>query len=453
MLSRDFENFELRLMKLREESLEDFEAAEKIFDENYQKHLQEIFPRDILGAKKYIAGCFEIEYVDILHTWKTPEKRDVFERSVLKVIESLPLSTERKHELSKNILTMSDVSETMQSYFASKDDISRDPFFALVEDFSMDGDISKEEFILLQENYTREKDFLKALESLPSHIRNMFHSHIEKVLSHEDTSKREAFEWEYHKELAALKKRWLNTTPVVVFVSRCYYKSPGKLKKSEHPRRRLRRTFKIALLKLLRAKLGNIDAELMLRRFEEGEYFEDFFMLLFKLLEVINENPDGEEVFSTLKLLDDTEGWVLEAEATKQKILDGEKVSANIANLMGETDSDMQEGILEKILDEGTHFIGDEIHFAHNQEEVDMAWIYAETTNVQESEKDEDIDYENMSPQTAYEMLKHQFQKIEEEKRKSFLEGDYDKIDTYNEQLLSIQSKLEKLSKLLKIEE
>jgi len=33
-------------------------------------------------------------------------------------------------------------------------DISRDPFFALVEDFALDGNISPEEFSLLQQSYS-----------------------------------------------------------------------------------------------------------------------------------------------------------------------------------------------------------------------------------------------------------------------------------------------------------
>ena len=55
-----------------------------------------------------------------------------------------------------------------------QDDISRDPFFALVEDFSIDGDISHEEFVILKESYDSEKCFLRALESLPKDSQNLF---------------------------------------------------------------------------------------------------------------------------------------------------------------------------------------------------------------------------------------------------------------------------------------
>jgi hypothetical protein len=53
-------------------------------------------------------------------------------------------------------LQIGQLSESLQTYFEKKDDISRDPFFALVEDFSIDGDISKEEFLILQQSYEKQ---------------------------------------------------------------------------------------------------------------------------------------------------------------------------------------------------------------------------------------------------------------------------------------------------------
>ena len=40
----------------------------------------------------------------------------------------------------------------------------------------------------------------------------------------------------------------------------------------------------------------------MLEKFEAGQNFEDMFMILFTLLEVVNEDPKWEEVYSILKL-------------------------------------------------------------------------------------------------------------------------------------------------------
>ena len=454
MLNKTFENFELKLVKLREESLEDFTAAESKFQEKYSQRLEEIFPRDILGAKKSIAGSFIVNYVDSIHGWWNIDTNEVFQKSVHYVISTLPLNADRKKNLSENILSVSNLSESLHTYFAAKDDISRDPFFALVEDFSIDWDISKEEFLLLQQSYESQWDFLKALEVLPESIRSMFHSHIEMTLSNDMNSKRWEFESEFSAELKALHDRGINTEPVIVFVSKSYYKTPGKYKKFEHPKRRLRRTFKIALLKLLRAKLWNIDAAIMLEKFEAWENFEDFFMLLFKLLEVVNEDPNSEEIYSILKLDEEIQDDVFTAEENKQKIIAWESIVMKIASLFSkwvhkDSGEELEDGILDKLLDESTDIIWEDIYFNREQEN---AWIYAESSESGNWDKEEEIDYDSISPQVAYEMLEHQFYSVEEEKRRAFLSGDYDGIDVYNEKLLVIESKLWKLCKVLWIE-
>jgi hypothetical protein len=79
-----------------------------------------------------------IAHVDAKHSSAQIDARAIFESSVGKVVQSLALSSERKESLKNNILKTSNLSESLQSYFAAKDDISRDPFFALVEDFSID---------------------------------------------------------------------------------------------------------------------------------------------------------------------------------------------------------------------------------------------------------------------------------------------------------------------------
>lgn len=453
MLNKDFENFELRLKTLREESREDFDRAENMFKENYSQKLEEIFPRDILWAKKSIAGKFIVNYVD------NPEKNNIFEKVVSDTIQTLPLSKERQNSLIENILRASELWESLHTQFWDKTDISRDPFFALVEDFSLDGDISREEFVILQQSYQQEGDFLKALESLPAGIRDIFHSHIALTLSNQENEKRWEFESEFSQELHDLKNKGINIEPVAVFVSKSYYKTPGKYRKYEHPKRRMRRTFKIALLRLLRAKLWNIDAKIMLERFEQGESFEDFFMLLFKLLEVVNENPNSQEVFNILKLDEDIQDEVFTAEENKQKILAWESLVMRIASLFSKSDANVDEQelwewMLEKILDDTTDIVWEDVYFNREDEN---AGIYANQTSLPpfpwqgegDNEEEEGINYDNMSPEVAYEMLKKQFHDTEDKKRNAFWEGRYDDIDIYNDSLLNIQSKLEKLSKLL----
>jgi hypothetical protein len=394
-----------------------------------------------------------MEYIDILHSSEKPDAWEVFKKSVSQVVETLPLSGEKKESLTQHILQASSLKHSLQDQFNNKEDISRDPFFALVEDLAVDGDISKEEFIILQQSYEVEWNFLRALESLPKNMREMFHSHINMALSTQHSSKKWEFEAEFSQELNTLKDSWINVESVVLFVSQSYYKTPGKFKKFEHPKRRMRRTFKIALLRLLRAKLWAVDARIYLDRFEAGEDFKDFFKLFFELLEVVAENPEGKEVFSLLNLDKDIQAEVFTAEENKQKILTGESLVMKIAGLFSAGDAhrdkqELEDGMLEKILDNTTDIVGEDIYF--NREE-ENAGIYSESSQAREWDQDEEeeIDYDKMSPETAYEMLKHEFHKLEDTKRKAFLEWRYDDIDIYNDDLLDIQLKLEKLDKLI----
>jgi hypothetical protein len=108
----------------------------------------------------------------------------------------------------------------------------------------------------------------------------------------------------------------------------------------------------------------------------------------------------------------------------------------------------LDQELLDKILDESTSIVWEEIYFNREDEN---AGIYADGSNGKEADEDE-IDYDSISPEVAYEMLEHQFHKIEEQKRKAFLHWDYDDIDVFNEKLLTIESKLWKLCAVLWIE-
>jgi len=192
----------------------------------------------------------------------------------------------------------------------------------------------------------------------------------------------------------------------------------------------------------------------MLEKFEAWENFEDFFMLLFKLLEVVNEDPNSEEIYSILKLDEEIQDDVFTAEENKQKIIAWESIVMKIASLFSkwvhkDSGEELEDGILDKLLDESTDIIWEDIYFNREQEN---AWIYAESSESGNWDKEEEIDYDSISPQVAYEMLEHQFYSVEEEKRRAFLSGDYDGIDVYNEKLLVIESKLWKLCKVLWIE-
>ncbi len=428
--------------------------AETFFQGKYESHLREIFPRDILGIKKIISSIFILQYGEWLQNKSIPQSEEIFSRAVSFALRDIPLASERKTSLLQAILDAGKLSETKKEFFKVSDTISRDPFYALVEDFSLDGEISREEFVLLQSAFSREQNFLRALESLPEDTKKLFLSHIHLALENNIAEKKSGFEQEYHAELKHLEARGYNVGVFAKRVARFYYKTPWKYRKYEHPKRRLRRTMKLALLQLLRLKLWNIDAQKILEQFEAGESFEDYFFILYKLLEIIDEHPKSEEIYSVLDNEDTIQTEVLSAEENKKKILQGDFLVMKIANMFSKTDAleeehILEEGMLGKILDTSTDIVGEDVYFNREQEH---AGIYAQASDVSWEQEDEE-DFDSMPPETAYEILKHRFEQVEEKKRQAFGTGDYNAIDEYNEDLLDISSKLEKLSKILYLEE
>jgi len=64
------------------------------------------------------------------------------------------------------------------------------------------------------------------------------------------------------------------------------------------------------------------------------------------------------------------------------------------------------------------------VHFAHGAEDAGILADGNEKMKSDDEDEDEDEsepDYDTLSPEVAYEMLQHQFQKIEEDKRQAFL--------------------------------
>ena len=64
-----------------------------------------------------------------------------------------------------------------------------------------------------------------------------------------------------------------------------------------------------------------IDAENIMKRFEEGETFLDLFHILFELLEVLPENPQAYEVYHVSNALEQAQDALSESQSVEEKIL------------------------------------------------------------------------------------------------------------------------------------
>ena len=447
MIQPEKENLEKKLQQIKENSKKDFFESQQIFLENYETVVDTIFSQDTKGIKWLIKAYFEIQYVDIKTHKEDVDISDIFEKSIQKALQKLPLSTEKKAKLYHLLLQLQNCQKTKNELYHHSEQIFRDPYFPIIEDIIIDGALTREEFYALKFSYMQSWwDIKKSLYILSPQVRKSIMSAIENYQSLDTNISEKSFRNEYSEEILAIEKRWIQSSEVISFIARSYYKNPWRYKKYEHPKRRLKRTFKLALLGLLRKKLGNIDAENILRRFEEWESFYDFFEIIFEILEILSENPQDYEIYSITNALEDTEDLVSQAETTQQKILQWQKITTSISTLISETDSNLESSILEKILDENTDIIWENIHF---RSEDEQAWIYAEWKKTQESDEKDDDEYVELSTRGAYEAIKDDFIKLENKKTKAFLEGRYDDIDIYNEKLFSMQKKLEKLALLL----
>lgn len=452
MLQKDKENLELKLQQLKEDAKEDFFEAQQIFLEEYEEMLEWIFSRENFWLKSRVTTYFEIMYVDRKRSWIPLDISTIFQKSLEKALSNLPLSSRKKQALQDLIIQLQISYKPQTELYHSSEQLHHDPYFPLIEDMAIDGNITHEEFLALEYAYSVSwGDIKKASEKLPARIWNIISQAIDAYKMLDPIECESHFREEYSAELWALEAKGVDSTSVVAFLSRSYFRNLGRYKKYEHPKRRLKRTFKLALLKLLRKKLGNIDAENILERFELWETFFELFNVIREILDILPENPQSHEIYTASNALEEAENILSEAEVTKEKILSWEKLTTSVSQLISQTESELDSDLLSKILEEGTDFVGTDIYFRPEKH----AWILNEWQKTQqwdeedeEGEKKEE-EYSQLSPRWAFEAIKDDFSKLEREKTKAFLGGRYNDIDLYNERLFMMQRKLEKLAVIL----
>ena len=184
-----------------------------------------------------------------------------------------------------------------------------------------------------------------------------------------------------------------------------------------------------------------------MKQFETLENFQDYFLLLYRLFEILGEETEVQEVFHREEKKELVKHLLETASERKKKILAGEQVTAKISDLVSKTDSNIETWVLTALLEDDTHFLGQEIYFAHSDT---LAWIYAENQKLEE----EDEQIEKMmqlreSVLRRYEALKAYFFELDERKRKAFAQGEYDEIERLNDILFRLDSQMQKLAVLL----
>lgn len=446
MQSTSFENFELRLKELKEDSQELYSEAERYFSEHYREKLSAIMPEDALGIHKTLSGVFILAYADTKNTHAPLSQRDIFSQSLKYAISSLPIHPSYKSRLGEWIV--SEVFSEGTLSFSRGSSLKNDPIAPLLDEIFQDGILSKDELILLEESYHPEIPFQESLNTLPLASRKKLHSELGEFALGNKSERLQAFEQEYHPILQSLSSRWYNIYPVMRFVSQNYYKRKSQY---ESPERRLKRTWKMALLRLLRYKFGSFDVEKVLAQFENCQSFEDFFLFFLRLFEILWEKSQNPEVYQTLEISEDVQDILCRASENTAKIRENEKRTQKITQILAESDAEFEQQDIELIMDEGSHFHGNELQI---WEDAKMAGVYAQAIAQTEDEEENQADQYDLSEsiEENYERLKNRFFALDEEKRQAFAHGNYDCIDLLNIRLAEIESRLDKITKILKID-
>lgn len=339
MLPKDFENYELRLRKLQESSRESYLHAMKLFSERYENRLVEFLPNDVLGTLASIRTVFCVKIAEHSLSLSENTYSTILKESIKKACSLLPLSFESINILIQSLYELVEHPSLPTEFIHKEKSLRKDPIFPILEDILLDGKISPEEILLLENHYTKDSSLQKHVDILPEKSRRYIKSELSDLASKSIAEKKDSFGQEYQQKLAVLEAQGYHTEALISFVAVSYY-IPKK--RFETPEKRLKRTFKMALLRLLRFRFAGIDIETLLKRFEDGETFEDFFLLLYKLFERIQEEPQSKEVFFLEEKKQVVHSLLETAAFRKEKIMAGEQVTAKMTDIISQTDTNLE---------------------------------------------------------------------------------------------------------------
>ncbi|MDQ7023082.1 MAG: hypothetical protein Q9M97_06165 [Candidatus Gracilibacteria bacterium] len=245
-------------------------------------------------------------------------------------------------------------------------------------------------------------------------------------------------------------------------------------KNIESRKLRLKRTFKIALLKLLRIKYSGFNIEELINKINSMQDFESMFRLIMKLIDIIPENSELLEKFIIAEDIDEIEENISEAEKNKEKILSGENSTIKICELLDASEKKLDKKLLDKILDDDISIVGNKI-ITRKKEKINRTGdgnnvgnlldggnikiINAgilEQNNILDDDNNTEEDEEELEELTIqdleiiYNEIKLDFSILDKEKLKYLISDDYENLEITIDKIIKVQIKLEKIEKLIK---
>lgn len=443
---KQIENFEARLKQLREERSELYTQASDHFELLYGWKSREFLSSDKELASRFRA-FYEIAKVELLGAGGTEREELLIEKSLSRAAQSLALNHSDAQQFL--ILWCSRLKEKLSETHAPSY-LSLDSLFPIIEDIVADGEVSREEVQVLDSLYQQDPNFNRVIAHLPQKSQQILQNHLGCYDALSPQMAKNEFCEEFHNEIQNLQLQGVELQQFISFFGINYFKIPARISKRETHKRRLRRTMKMALLRMLKYKYGTVDIEKLMRRFENCESFEDYARLFLELFEILSDKGEGIASFHDIEETQALEKLIRKSTDTKKKVIQGESCTAKITSLLSEQEWKIDEDLLAQVLSSDTHLIWEEFHFHYADE---MAGIYAQSDEEKESgdELEEELKWNTL--EGKYELLKNKFYVIDEAKRQAFLAGEYERVDEFNEMLYDIESKLHKLNLILGIDQ
>ena len=446
------ENIEIKLQNAKVENFEKFEKIEKNYNKNYKKFIDSFFKTDVLWAKKTISAIFQLEAfnrIDKIWGEKNLEIfwKEILEKSLEKWLSILPINLEKKEILKNKILKLENKKNDFWEIFREKTDFSKDKNFPILESLFERKILNNSEMLVLFSNYEKVWDIKLSLNWLDKNKINIIKQYFWILNNTKKENKISDFKSENNEEIKKLEQKYPSNIVnwVVKFVWRNFFKMKPYKKNIESKQLRLKRTFKIALLKLLRIKYSGFNVEELIKKINSMQDFESMFKLIMELIDIIPENNELLEKFTLKEEVDEVEEIINEAESNKEKILSGEESTIKICEIIDKADKKLDKKFLEKILDEDTDIVWEEIKI---REKLGQTQGIAPTdiihTKVKWDDDDEDEDLEEV-----YKKLKIEFNLLEKKKQKLFASWDFDELDNINEEILQIMIKLGKIESIM----
>ena len=457
------ENLEIKLKNARVENQEKFEKFEKIYNKDYKEFLDWFFKSDILWAKKIASATFQLELLN----WKT--EKMAFEKWVENAVSILPLQKEKKEKTKKNILFLLEKKWNIEKRFLKNKEIQKDHNFPIIESLFKRKILSLADMMLIASNFEKTKKISASLSGLETEKKLIIKEEFFLISSQQKEKNIESFKNEYFKELKKIEKKYWEkqVKKIIFFVGKNFFKAKAYKKNLESKKLRLRRAFKIAVLKLLKIKYLGFDIEELIRKINSMQDFEQMLDFIARLMDIIPENKEFIEDYELVEKIDETEELISEAEKNKKKILLWEKTTVKICNILDKTEKKLDKKLLEKILDEKTDIVWNEIitRWEKKQEKKQSKniwnlldwwnikilneWILAENNNIEENEEENFEELKEEDLELLYNELKLEFSLLDKQKTNFLINNDFENLDNTVEKLTALQIKLDKLDKIL----